>query len=101
MAVYIYRIKGASRTTFGEFDGIEDLKAYIHNYNDESVEAIGLSNTHFVWDCDLHNCVNGKTESNKHNTAIYNGLKAALERGFLSEKEFKENAECLEVKNGK
>ena len=67
MAVYIYRIKGASRTKFGEFDGIEDLKTYIHN----------------------------------HNTAIYNGLKAALERGFLTKKEFQENAECLEVKNGK
>lgn len=37
MAVYIYRIKGAICTTFGEFDGIDDLKAHIHDYDNESV----------------------------------------------------------------
>lgn len=101
MAVYIYKIKGASHATFGEFDGVEDLIAHIHCYDDEFAKKIGLSNTHFVWDCALHKDITRKVQTNDYDASIYDNLKIALERSFLSEKEFKENVECLEAKNGK
>lgn len=65
------------------------------------MEAIGLSNTHFVWDCTSHKYITGEVQTNDYADSIFDNLKIALEMGFLSEKEFKENAECLDVKNGK